>query len=296
VLPLALQGAERALYDETIAAMPATTVFGPNPAANRMVQSAVHSAEQVVGDYLGRNGIRKKGLPIPVYVESLEAGDEGVVGAYIKGDGSRIGVNEHIVPGTNLFYKFGRYLQNSNSRFGQYLYNKMMSNPYYNLLKTIVHEKLHQYTQIDLKPEAAKDRDENLIDHLYLATKEALSEMIDAGKLPKYIRPFTGLLANKAIIPMIEGLNDGMTDQVMKGLQTNYQIKERARKDPSTYARFKERSSDALDASGLASPTHLVQSYTFADSLKEAYSTVKKYARNFLETTFARPAYAYSSA
>ncbi len=276
--------------------MPAPPVFGSDPAAKLMVQSAAQSAERVVGDYLGKHGIIKKGVSIPVYIENLEASDEGVIGAYIKGDGSKIGVNEHIVPGTNLFYKFGRYLQNSNSRFGQYLYNKMMSNPYYNLLKTIVHEKLHEYTQIKLKPDAAKDRDENLIDHLYLATKEALGDMIDMGKLPKYIRPFTGFLANKAIVPMIEGLNDGMTDQVMKGLQTNYQIKERAKKDPSTYARFKERSSDALDASGLASPTHLVQSYTLAGSLKEAYSAVKKYARNFLETTFARPAYAYSSA
>ena len=292
MLPLALQGAVRELYDETMEAMPAPTVFGHDPAANRMVQSAVQSAERIVGDYFRRKGMGERARPIPLYIKPLEASEEeGVISAYIEGDGSMIGVNEHIVPGTNLFYKFGRYLQNSNSRFGQYLYNKMMSNPYYNLLKTIVHEKLHQYTQIDLKPDAAKDRDENLIDHLYLATKEALSEMIDTGKLPKYIRPFTGFLADKAIVPMIEGLNCGATDQVMEGLKTNYQIKERAKKDPTTYARFKEMSSDVLIGMGIDAPATFYQAYKYAGSIGQAYKKVKNYAANFLNTMFARPAY-----
>ena len=232
--------------------------------------------ENVVNPLLQKYDLLRKktssvaGGDVPVYIKRLGADENGGPQAYTNG--REIGLDESTVPETNLFYRLAERLAKykGKSKIANYLYEKL-KRPVDNLVHNLTHEGFHIHTQIGLEPDYPEYDGQNFISDLYHATKEHL-----AKKMPEY---FAERLAEKVIIPIIEGLNQGMTYQAILGKDTNREIKEEARKDPTSYARLAEVSAVALDKTGEESPADFYRSY-----VKEGYKKAKNYVKKFMES------------
>ncbi|MFH1237445.1 MAG: hypothetical protein V1648_03520 [Candidatus Aenigmatarchaeota archaeon] len=255
-----------ALYDEP-------AVVGNLPAnAMDTVRISAKAAETITRSALGKYGLHDE-TSAPIVMDRIDPKD-GVVGGYT--DGNVIGINEYIVPQTNAFYSLTRRLGESRNPLAKYIYGKL-SKPVDNLIRTIVHEKLHIATQ--MKERNAAYGRTNFLNDLYGATVEYLSE-----KLPKAMKPMSKYIAGKIIVPMAEGLNEGMTYEAM-GLKNNAAIRRAAGQEPTSYARFAEIATDSLDCMGEPSPGHFYRTY-----FKEGYVRAKAYVNNFFKTIGRRAA------
>ena len=250
-----------ALYDEPV-------VVGNLPAdARATVRNSAKTAETITRSALGKYDLRGE-TRVPIVMDIIDPQDGGVVNGYT--DGHKIGINEYIVPQTNAFYSLTRKLGESRNPLTKYIYGKL-SKPVNNLIRTIVHEKLHIATQ--MRERAGAGSRTNFLNDLYGATTEYLNE-----NLPKAMKPMAKYIAGKIIVPMAEGLNDGMTYEAL-GLKNNAEIRHAARQEPTSYARFTEMATDSLDSIGDASPGQFYRNY-FA----QGYEKVKAYASKFLES------------
>lgn len=183
---------------------------------------------QVIG-YLLDHGLEKYvnalKRDIPLYVRNLRSDDNGIEQAYTNG--REIGVNEKVIPGTDLYSRLMDRLESSRNPFSRYLYKKL-SRPAENLSEALAHE-LHHLYQI----ESGFDRE------LYHATREYVRE-----RLPKHIRPFADHIAMKLTVDMLEGVTEASTLQ-SEGLSYRGALK-KLENDPSTYAALGRRAISSI--------------------------------------------------
>ena len=256
-----------ALYDEPV-------VVGSLPAnARATVMNSAKTAETITRSALGKYGLHG-GTRVPVVMDSIAPEQEGIVNGYTNG--SIIGINEYIVPHTNAFYSLARKLGGSKNPLAKYIYGKL-SRPVDNLIRTIVHEKLHIATQ--MKERNTSYGRTNFLNDLYGATVEYLND-----KLPKAMKPMSKYIAGKIIVPMAEGLNEGMTYEAM-GLKNNAEIRRAAGQEPTSYARFAEIAMDSLDRMGESSPGQFYSKY-----FRQGYDKARTYVRNFFDFAGRRAA------
>jgi hypothetical protein len=249
-----------ALYDEP-------AVVGNLPAHIRdTVKISARKANEMTTFALEKYGLTSD-TNVPIVMDRIDPKD-GVVGGYT--DGNVIGINEYIVPHTNAFYSLTRRLGESRNPLAKYIYGKL-SKPVDNLIRTIVHEKLHIATQ--MKERDASYGKTNFLNDLYGATVEYLSE-----KLPKAMKPMSKYIAGKIIVPMAEGLNESMTYEAL-GLKNNAEIRHAVRQEPTSYAGFAEMATDSLDCMGEPSPGQFYSGY-----FSRGYKKAREYVSGFFQS------------
>lgn len=250
-----------ALYDEP-------QVIGNLPAdAMQTVAKSAAMADHITTSALGKYHMDGN-TKAPIVMDRMEP-ENGLVNGYT--DGHNIGVNEYIVPETSAFYRLTKGLSESKNPLARYIYNKL-SRPIDNLIETIVHEKLHITTQMKERYDG-NGKKTNFINDLYLATNEYLRE-----KLPNRLKPMSNYIANKVLIPMIEGLNTGMTHEAM-GLKYTGQIKDAASREPTTYGQYTTMAANSLEQMGFNSPGQFYKSY-----FERGYNVAKGYVAKFMDS------------
>jgi hypothetical protein len=254
-----------ALYREDIWPV----VIGNLPERARIaVTDSAMTAGIITENTLRKYGILS-GTNRPIVMDKIDPEQDGLVNGYTNGN--NIGLNEYIVPHTSAFYKLSRKLSESQNPFAKYLYDKL-SRPINNLVRTIVHEKLHIATQMKERYTGSGSRTDFLTD-LQEATKEYLNE-----RLPRFLKPLSEYLASRMIVPMAEGLNEGMTYEAF-GLKGNRKIKEAAANEPTSYARFTEIAADSLNEIGTGSPGEFYGNY-----FRDGCIAAKKYVGAFFKS------------
>ncbi len=196
----------------------------------------------------------------PLKITAIDPGKNGIVQGYTNGE--EIGVNAYIIPENNFFYKLVKSAYSKNNVLAKYL-RKIIDNPLKNLYKTIVHEELHNDTQIDT----------GFIDMLYKKTVEYLNK-----KLPEPLKKLSNYIASKVIVPMLEGLNEATTLQIVEGLEDNKEIEKRVNNPKTTYDAYTKISVNALKENGIRNPLDFYRMY-----IKDPAGSVWRYIRGFIE-------------
>ena len=229
------------------------------------VKWAYNKAKNDVINYLSRKSLEpytKALKKVNVHIEKLES-ESGLEQAYTDGD--KLGVNEAIVPETNLYSRLMDKLHKhkDSNRFAKYLYGKL-SKGYENLKKTMRHELIHVY-QINA----------GLVNKLVKAAEKYIDENVE---LPDWVKPYKQVLAFNLAVPPLEGLTEATGHEM--GGYTPKETKIAISGDPTTYAEFERTSLDALEGDR---PSDLQYK-----SLRDYGLAAKKYVTNFINLMLSK--------
>jgi len=238
------------------------------PGARRILMDTNKLADGMLDSALAPVGLASP-RAVPYLIDRMEPTRNGITNGYT--DGNRIGINPYIVPESSLFRKYARMLSESENPFAKYIY-KQIQKPVTHLLKTIVHEKLHVGTQMRERYRS-DGSSTNFINDVFEATTEYMNE-----RLPKFLKPLSGYFASRVFVPMVEGLNEGMTYQAL-GMKDNGTIRAAASKEPTSYAAFTKLATESLDGMGTNSPGQFYRDY-----FSRGYATAKEYVGGFMNS------------
>ena len=230
------------------------------------VKWVYNEAKNTVANYLVRKSLKPytnalKG--VDVHIERMNS-ESGLNQAYT--DGTKLGINESIVPQTNLYSRLMEKLHEhkDKNRFAKYLYDKL-SKGYENLKETMKHELIHVY-QIN----------SGLADKLVKAAENYIDEHVE---LPEWVKPYKRVIAFKVAVPAIEGLTEAARHEING--YTPSETKVAISNDPTTYAGYTRTAVDALDGDSPAAFQY--------KSLRDYGRAAKKYMTNFINLTLSKP-------
>jgi hypothetical protein len=251
------------------------------PESRRLLIDTDRMADSIVTSTLAANGLGSSAPKVPYAVDPMEPTDKSITNGYTNG--ATIGINPYIIPQNNLFNRYMKKLSEAKSPFARYVYGKLQK-PVYNLLKTIVHEKMHIATQMRERRRSDGSRT-NFLNDLYEAATEYFEE-----RLPKGLKPLSRYLAGKVFVPMAEGLNEGMTYEAM-GFKNTREIKASASKEPTSYAASTVTAADSVEGTGETSFGNFYKKY-FRDGYRKAKEITniflgKYFGSHQMQTAFA---------
>ncbi len=221
-----------------------------------------------------KNALKDYRLPVyggseRVEIEPIDPQNKGLVLAYT--DGFKKGVNAFILNGTKWYSNLMKRLEKSNSKFAKYLYRKLRK-PLDTLYKSMVHEELHDQTQIH----------NGFYKNLYKAIVSYVME-----KIP--VKERAEAVANIFFVPMLEGLNEATTKYVTNEGRNLKEIRSAAREDPTTYGRYTETASEALMRKGYRTPLGFYNEY-----IRNPIGKAKEYVSGFFKSLFKKPVHVYA--
>ncbi len=199
----------------------------------RRIGAATNNAMRKVGLYATGTGTE-------VISTDYIPAEDGLIGGYT--DGNVVGINQGMIPGTRHYGKFKEWVHRQQGRLGRYLYDKFGTDDsaIEALRYTSGHEKLHKSTQLN----PMKTADGKVTPVFAKELLKTLTERYESG-LPKWAKWLAPLMARSTYVPLIEGLNEVTTENVMNG-ETTYTVRQKRATGPTTYDKFAAAAADSL--------------------------------------------------
>jgi hypothetical protein len=225
--------------DVSVSGAPDRAVEAKLEVVYRGAEATVEHAMNKRGLYSTSNG--RKYLRVE-RMDPEETG--GFIGGYTSG--GPITINECIIPGTGGYGRFRQWMDRQRGNFARYLYDKFGTDERaeYSIGKTTVHEVGHNKLQLN----SIKKYDGTETSPFAEALVERLTERYQEN-LPKGAKWLGKFLAYRTYKPLIEGLNEAMTEGIYNHENTQT-IKEKRAKGPTTYDAFTAAAADTLGKIG----------------------------------------------
>jgi hypothetical protein len=173
-------------------------------------------------------------------LEPFEPDRRGLIRGY--NDGNRIGLNSYVVAGTELYRSFRGWLDCKGGKFGRYLRGMFGTRDSADnaAMDTIRHEYTHK---LQLKPLRTSDG------RVVKPFKNALFQVLNKryhDALPKGMKWLSPLAAHFTSVPVLEGLNETVKENVYEG-KSACQIRRERSRGVTTYDAYTAPVAGALD-------------------------------------------------
>ncbi len=239
-----VNGTTNSLYENDISRI---NVVGPATQRTKdYVRSKYANAHVLTKNEMEKRGLIYSKYPTRIKIDYLTPDESGVVNGYTYGPKDGVnegGVNGYIVPGTNEYRSFGRWLRTRGGSLGRHLFRKYGSFEAADdqVAYTSVHETNHD--ELQLKPIEkinGKSSKECFRDSLVKRLNSRYS-----ANLPKWAKWLAPILTSITYVQALEGLNEVTTEQIYNGESTNGVI-EKSRDSPTSYGKYKTAAASAL--------------------------------------------------